>query len=74
MVFTTLNPATGEKLATYEAMSPGQVAEILETLGSVQPRWRKEEVGHRAQRLGSLSKVLREEKANLAALLTSEMG
>jgi succinate-semialdehyde dehydrogenase/glutarate-semialdehyde dehydrogenase len=74
MVFTTFNPATGEKLAGYEEMNPGAVEEILETLGEVQPRWGQEPVSRRVQSLLSLSQHLKEQKGTLASLMTSEMG
>lgn len=74
MEFTTVNPATGEKLATYEEMNPGEVEEILESLGEVQPVWAKETVSRRVRPLLSLSQLLKKQKAELARLITSEMG
>jgi succinate-semialdehyde dehydrogenase / glutarate-semialdehyde dehydrogenase len=71
---TTVDPATGEPLATY----PGaDVADVLEVLGSVhaaQPGWAARPVEERAELVRAVGARLRVQAEELAGLMTAEMG
>jgi succinate-semialdehyde dehydrogenase / glutarate-semialdehyde dehydrogenase len=71
---TTVDPATGEPLATY----PGaDVADVLEVLGSVhaaQPGWAARPVEERAELVRAVGARLRVQADELAGLMTAEMG
>ena len=71
---TTVDPATGEPLATY----PGaDVADALEVLGSVhaaQPGWAARPVEERAELVRAVGARLRVRVEELAGLMTAEMG
>ncbi len=71
---TTVDPATGEPLATY----PGaDVADVLEVLGSVhaaQPGWAARPVEERAELVRAVGAQLRKQGGDLAGLMTAEMG
>jgi succinate-semialdehyde dehydrogenase / glutarate-semialdehyde dehydrogenase len=71
---TTINPATGEALQTYDAAG---LDDVLATLGAVhaaQPGWAAVPVEQRADHLRAVGAQLRKLRDELAALMTAEMG
>ena len=70
----TVNPATGEKLATYDQMSLDEATKVAKDARSAFENWRRVPVAERAAHLVDLAKVLRKRKNEYARLMTSEMG
>lgn len=70
----SVNPATGEELARFEAAAPAEVDAALTAAVAAQALWRLKPVEERAALLGSVADVLRRERAQLARLITLEMG
>jgi succinate-semialdehyde dehydrogenase/glutarate-semialdehyde dehydrogenase len=73
--FETINPATGETIATYNLQSTEKVMEVAkkarETFYS---NWSKKSIDEREDYLKSLAKVLRQKKNSNAQIMTKEMG
>jgi succinate-semialdehyde dehydrogenase/glutarate-semialdehyde dehydrogenase len=74
MVLQSINPTTGDVLATFEEFSDQQVDNALQQAHDASKSWRTASYGERAARLQSVARMLRAQKARLAALATSEMG
>jgi len=72
-MITTINPATGQPLASYEPMTPEQVDEVLERGYRAAAAWGRTPLGRRLEALTRLASRLRAEPS-LAALVTAEMG
>lgn len=70
----TVNPATGETTATFDAHTSEQVDAILQRATDTQKHWRLVPVAERAARLRNIASVLRAHKAEYARLITLEMG
>ncbi len=74
MSFVTTNPATGERLQTYEAHDAAAEEARLAAAAAAQRRWRAEPPARRGALLARLAGVLRERAAQNARLITCEMG
>jgi succinate-semialdehyde dehydrogenase/glutarate-semialdehyde dehydrogenase len=73
-VIASINPATGEQLAGFEAYDSGRLDRLLDAAVIAQSNWQSTEVGDRAELLRNLASTLRARKTELAALITTEMG
>ena len=73
-VIHTTNPANGQPLAEYPVLSPEEVDEVLTQVSAAATTWGATPVTDRAALLGSVGKILRDEREDLARLVTSEMG
>ncbi|HEX8300810.1 aldehyde dehydrogenase family protein [Sphingomonas sp.] len=73
-MITSLNPATGEQLASFDAHMPDEVEARLVGAARAQADWRWRPVTERSALLRRLAELLRTEKLALAALVTAEMG
>jgi len=73
-MITTINPATGTALATYPAMTPTEVGQLVVRASDAASTWGRVPVGARVEALTRLAAVLRAERDRLAALITAEMG
>jgi succinate-semialdehyde dehydrogenase/glutarate-semialdehyde dehydrogenase len=73
-MIATINPVTGETTATFPAHTPEQVDTVLQAAVAAQKQWRTVPVEDRVQVLRNTAKILREGKAEYAALITLEMG
>jgi acyl-CoA reductase-like NAD-dependent aldehyde dehydrogenase len=73
--FETVNPATGEKIASYDFISSKQARQSVErSHDAYRNTWSKLGVRLRSEYFRSLAKVLREGKNEYAKLMTLEMG
>ena len=72
--FTSVNPATGEEIATYPGHSDREVDEILVHVAAAQRRWRETTFAERGGHFRAIAARLREEAAELAHLMALEMG
>lgn len=70
---TTINPATGEELATYETISKDQVTHIIKKSKDAFREWKKD-WKRRTEILQIVSQELRKQSNKLAEVATKEMG
>lgn len=73
-VITTVNPATGAVLATYPVMSHAEIDRAVESAAAAQTRWALTSFEERAAVLRKAAAQLRDRDAELALLVTREMG
>lgn len=73
MTITTINPATGEALATYEVIKKDELARKVEKAKKAFFEWRKD-IKTRSDMLNIFAGVLRKNKQQLAITATREMG
>src|SRR3954469_21235531 len=71
---TTVDPATGEPLATYPAADVDAVLEVLGAVHGAQPAWAARPVEERAALVRAVGAQLRKQADGLAGLMTAEMG
>jgi succinate-semialdehyde dehydrogenase/glutarate-semialdehyde dehydrogenase len=74
MVLKSINPATEDVVQTFEEFTRAQVDQALDQAYAAQRKWRSTSFGERARLLQNVARVLRSEKARLAAMATEEMG
>ena len=74
MAIATVNPATGETLRTFEALTPAQIEVRLETAAATFRTYRKTSFTDRAKWLNTAGQILDAEKNDLAVIMTTEMG
>jgi succinate-semialdehyde dehydrogenase / glutarate-semialdehyde dehydrogenase len=70
----SVNPATGEQLATFDTDSAESVDRGLTAAVAAQARWRQVPVEERTLLLRAIATTLRDRSAELARLITLEMG
>ncbi|MFD4669933.1 aldehyde dehydrogenase family protein [Lentzea sp. NPDC058450] len=71
---TTVNPATGEPLAGYEAFTPSEVDTAIATTRRAADTWAATPLPRRLAHLRVLAGELRASRDALASLITAEMG
>jgi succinate-semialdehyde dehydrogenase/glutarate-semialdehyde dehydrogenase len=71
---TTINPATQEKIHTYQLMSQDEATQRLEACHEAFLEWRKLTHKERAPYLTKIAQKLRDNADELAALMTQETG
>src|SRR3569833_1474697 len=71
---TTDDPATGQVLATYPGSDVDGVLSVLGAVHAAQPAWTARPVEERAGQVRAVGAQLRKQAADLAALMTAEMG
>ncbi|MFC3336952.1 NAD-dependent succinate-semialdehyde dehydrogenase [Paracandidimonas soli] len=69
-----INPATEQRIASYDLHTPAQVGQKLANAAKAQKNWALKPVEERASLLLSLATVLRRNSAAYALLITREMG
>jgi len=74
MTITTVNPATGEELTTYDEADAGAVTAAIELADARHRLWRRTSFADRAQVLRAAADLLDERADTLAALMADEMG
>ena len=74
MEFHSINPANGEKLASYDEMGREAVQGILEQCDAAQARWQKTTFAERARSMRAVHDLLLANKKAYATLMTEEMG
>lgn len=71
---TTINPATGLELATYQAMTEAQIDDALDAAAAAQSNWATVSFDERSKTLHAGAAELRSRAEDLALLVTREMG
>ncbi|PXA86931.1 NADP-dependent succinic semialdehyde dehydrogenase [Nostoc sp. 3335mG] len=70
----SINPANGQLVGEYAIHSPAEVDAILSGAAAAQAHWRRSEVTQRSELLIAIARQLRADKAELASIITAEMG
>jgi succinate-semialdehyde dehydrogenase/glutarate-semialdehyde dehydrogenase/succinyl-CoA reductase len=70
---TTINPATGEEIKTYDTMDKNQVFELVGKAKRAFPEWKKDYEKRRSY-VYNLVEYLKKHKTELAKVATTEMG
>jgi len=71
---TTVDPSTGQVLATYPAADVDAVRAVLARVSAGQPAWAARPVAERAEVVRAIGAQLRKQAPDLAVLMTAEMG
>src|ERR1700741_4337637 len=74
MSISTINPATGKNLRTFEQPTAAQVNEALERGGAAFQKHRRSTFADRATRMREAARILNAECRELGRLMTIEMG
>jgi succinate-semialdehyde dehydrogenase/glutarate-semialdehyde dehydrogenase len=74
MPIATINPATGETVRTFDALSESEVTSRLERAAHAFQRWRVTPVVERAAVVGRAGEILESDKDRYGRLMTLEMG
>ncbi len=70
----TINPATGEEIATFSTMDKNQVFDLVgKSKKSISPEWKKDYEKRRSY-IYNLVEYLKKNKTKLAKVATTEMG
>lgn len=73
-MFVSINPATGQEIASYPVDSPEKVERSLSAAVNAQKSWRKTPVEERTDLLRRAAEVLRAKEEVFGKLITEEMG
>ncbi|MCS2609630.1 NAD-dependent succinate-semialdehyde dehydrogenase [Halomonas dongshanensis] len=71
---TTVNPATGATLKSYDLMDAGKAKEIIDASHRAFLDWRLKPLDERAKLIKALGKTLAEHKDEIVELMVDEMG
>jgi succinate-semialdehyde dehydrogenase/glutarate-semialdehyde dehydrogenase len=74
MTFSSLDPATGDKLKDYPEWDATRLDKALDLAQATFPRWATLEVGERCKYLAKVAEVLRQKRDDYAELMSREMG
>jgi succinate-semialdehyde dehydrogenase/glutarate-semialdehyde dehydrogenase len=74
MAIATTNPATGEVLKTFEALTAAQIEQKLQLAASAFKTHRRTSFAERAEKMMRAAEILEKEKDECAHLMTLEMG
>ena len=74
MPITSINPASGELLKEFDALESNRVEEALAKAAAAFHSYRKTDFAQRAKWLNEAARILESEKAQLARIMTLEMG
>jgi succinate-semialdehyde dehydrogenase / glutarate-semialdehyde dehydrogenase len=74
MAIATINPATGELLKRFDALSDSQIDERIRRAAEAFPKFRALTFAERAQMMRKAADILESEKDKIARLMTTEMG
>ncbi|MDE2024602.1 MAG: NAD-dependent succinate-semialdehyde dehydrogenase [Gammaproteobacteria bacterium] len=74
MIFTSINPANGEKLQDYPAWDLAWLEKALALTASVSPAWKARPLEERARLMHRAGAVLLKHRDEYAALMSREMG
>ncbi len=74
MAFDSINPATGELLATFPAWDTTELERALAQVAGATPDWAARPLEQRCTLMHKAAEVLRDRRDELATLITLEMG
>lgn len=73
-VITTVNPASGATLCTYQVFTDEQIEQAVAAGATAATAWGRQPLAGRVEAVRRLAAELRKQKATFAALITAEMG
>jgi succinate-semialdehyde dehydrogenase/glutarate-semialdehyde dehydrogenase len=74
MTIQSINPATGERLRSFEPLSESQIEEKVDRAAETFRGYRRASFASRAQMMARAAEILEAEKENFGRLMTTEMG
>ncbi len=74
MPIATINPATGETVRSFEALTAAQLEEKLQLAAEEYSRFRKLSFAQRAEMMNRAAEILEADKEELGRIMTTEMG
>src|SRR4029453_16169539 len=74
MAITSINPATGKPIRTYQEMAPDAAAAAVVQAHSAWQAWRSTPFSRRALLMKKAASLLRQRKSELSTLMADEMG
>lgn len=74
MAISSVNPATGDAIATFELHTPDEVESKLAAAAAAQHAWRRQPIERRTALLTRIAAVLRDGSEEYAQIITREMG
>ncbi len=74
MTIQYINPATGEKLRSFDPLSESQIEEKVERAAETFRRYRRTDLSSRARMMTRAAEILEAEKEKFGRLITTEMG
>src|SRR5499427_1197297 len=74
MIIQSINPATGERLRSFEPLAESQLEEKIERAAETFRRYRRIPVTERARMMSRAAEFLEAEKEEFGRLMTTEMG
>jgi succinate-semialdehyde dehydrogenase / glutarate-semialdehyde dehydrogenase len=74
MAITTVNPATGELVKSFEPLSPAQIEQKLQLAASTFQQYRRTPFAERSRMMVRVAEILEKEKEDCGRLMTLEMG
>jgi succinate-semialdehyde dehydrogenase/glutarate-semialdehyde dehydrogenase len=74
MAIATINPATGQLIKSFEALSDSQIEAKLKLAAATFPKFRKLTFAERAAMMNKAAEILESDKEDLGRLMTLEMG
>jgi succinate-semialdehyde dehydrogenase / glutarate-semialdehyde dehydrogenase len=74
MALHVVNPATGEKVKTYDEMTPTEVGHIVTQAHSTFLEWKQTTFAGRARLMQRAAEILRKQASTYAMLMAQEMG
>jgi succinate-semialdehyde dehydrogenase/glutarate-semialdehyde dehydrogenase len=74
MAYESINPATGQRLASFPEAKPDEISAALDRARAAFTTWRTCSVEERAAPMRQVAAYLRTNKDHLAGLITDEMG
>ncbi len=74
MAISTVNPATGEEVRSFEALTEGEIDEKIQRAADTFREYKKTSFAERARMMIRAAEILEEEAEEFGRLMTSEMG
>ena len=74
MTIESINPATSERIARYDALAPKAIEQTIDDVHAAYVEWRLISFDARAKPMRNAAAILRNEKRALARLMAEEMG
>ena len=74
MAIASINPATGETLKTFSALSAAQIEEKLQLAAETFRTYRRTSFADRSRMMQRAAEILENEKHELGKVMTTEMG
>ncbi|MDC6352688.1 NAD-dependent succinate-semialdehyde dehydrogenase [Zeaxanthinibacter sp. PT1] len=71
---TTINPVNGQEMEQYEYFSDSKVEKVIESCQQAFSKWRHVSLNDRAKKIKAIGEGLKENRKELAELMTAEMG